>query len=166
MQAASPAWHAKSFYPNAFTTSADPIVRSSDLTAPPLRQLITTVEFTHTRCRFRRKTAHILLQTRQRRPNCDPEHSLPACQKIDNLVAGRALIDPDTIGNQRQTNKIPHSATPQRFHRRTNIHQRYPGIQQPLDHPQNQQIAKAVQTTLPEPAALAIDGSTKPVRAQ
>ena len=62
--------------------------------------------------------------------------------------------------------KVIGTVVAQVLHGGADLLQRYPGVEQPLDDLEHQDVAEAVQPLRPEPWAARTLGSTSPVRAQ
>ena len=75
----------------------------------------------------------------------DPENALPAMEQVDHLVVRGALEHRDTVTHQRHLGQVVDTARPEVLDSGSDLLQRDPGVNQPLDHLEDQDVAKAVQ---------------------
>src|SRR5260370_1101395 len=75
----------------------------------------------------------------------DDEPPLTALQQVDHLVGGRALVDADPVAHQRHLGQVGAAAVAQVLDRGPDLLQRDPGVEQPLDDLQHEDVAEAVQ---------------------
>src|SRR5689334_8276001 len=75
----------------------------------------------------------------------DPEHALAAGQQVDHLVRGGALVDTNPVAHQRHLGQVGAPPVAQVLDRRPDLLERDPGVEQPLDHLEHEDVAEAVQ---------------------
>src|SRR5215471_15641698 len=75
----------------------------------------------------------------------DAEHALPSGEQVHHLIGRRALIDAHAVAHQRDLSQVLGAAIMQVPYRRPDLLQRDPGVEQPLDHLEHQDVTEAVQ---------------------
>src|SRR6266540_5025852 len=75
----------------------------------------------------------------------NPEDSLTALEKIDHLIGRGALIHADAVAHQRHLGQVVSTAIAQVLDGRPDLLQGNPGVEQPLDDLQHQDVTEAVQ---------------------
>src|SRR5579864_3478142 len=76
---------------------------------------------------------------------CDAEHSLAALEQVHHLVRGGAFVDADPVAHQRHLGQVVAAVIAQVLDRGPDLLQRDPGVEQPLDDLEHQDVAEAVQ---------------------
>ena len=75
----------------------------------------------------------------------DAEDALAAAQQVDHLVVGGALEDRDAVAHQGDLGQVLDPAGTQVLDRGPDLLQRDAGVDQPLDHLEDQDVAEAVE---------------------
>src|SRR5579875_3793369 len=75
----------------------------------------------------------------------DAEDALAALKQVDHFVGGRALIDADAVAHQGDLGQVAGAAVAQVVHCGADLLQRDAGVEQALDHLQDQDVAEAVE---------------------
>ena len=75
----------------------------------------------------------------------DAEDALAALDQVDDLVGGGALVDAGAVAHQRDLGQVLDAALAQVADGGADVLQRDPGVQQPLDHLEHQDVAEAVE---------------------
>jgi hypothetical protein len=112
---------------------------------PTLRELIVglmrLVSFSSLGWQLRERSFYVTPDAAQ----SDAEDSLPATEQVDHLVVRGALEDRHPVAHQRDLREVLHPARPQMLDRGTDLLQLMTGIDQPLDHLPDQDVAEAVE---------------------
>ena len=96
----------------------------------------------------------------------DAEHALTALEQVHHLVGGGALVDADPVAHQRHLGQVGGAAIAQVLDRGPDLLQRDPGVEQPLDDLQHEDVAEAVQPLGAGPVGGAHARLDQAVRAQ
>ena len=75
----------------------------------------------------------------------DAEDALAALQQVDDLVVAGALVDAGAVAHQRDPGQVVGAALAQVLHRGADLLQRDAGVQEPLDHLEQQDVAEGVE---------------------
>src|SRR5215813_12310832 len=75
----------------------------------------------------------------------DPEHALAALQQVHDLVRGSALVHADAVAHQRDLSQVGRAALAQMGHRRPDLLQRDPRVEQALYYFKDENVTEAVQ---------------------
>src|SRR4051812_27368793 len=75
----------------------------------------------------------------------DPEDALPALEQVDDLVVARALVDGRAVAHQGDPGEVVGAALAQVLHGGADLLQGDPGVEQPLDDLQEQDVAEGVE---------------------
>src|SRR5690625_3418969 len=76
----------------------------------------------------------------------DAEHTLAALDQVEDVLSGGALVDGGPIAHQGDAGQIVDAALPQRPDGHADLLQGHPGVQQPLDDLEHQDVAETVET--------------------
>src|ERR1700760_3495709 len=75
----------------------------------------------------------------------NPEDALAALEQVDHFVGRRALVDADAVAHQGDLGQVAGAAVAQVVHCGADLLQRDAGVEQALDHLQDQDVAEAVE---------------------
>src|SRR5690606_35405574 len=75
----------------------------------------------------------------------DAEHALAAAQQVDDLLGRRALVDGGAVGEQGDAREVADAAAAQVLDGHADVLQRHPGVEQALDHLQDEDVLERVQ---------------------
>src|ERR1700760_698476 len=75
----------------------------------------------------------------------NPEDALAALEQVDHFVGRRALVDADTVAHQGDLGQVAGAAVAQVVHCGADLLQRDAGVEQALDHLEDEDVAEAVE---------------------
>ena len=75
----------------------------------------------------------------------DAEDPLAALDQVDHLVGAGALVDRCAVAHHRDRGEVIGAAFAKVLHGDADLLQRHPGVEQPLDDLQDQDVAEAVE---------------------
>jgi hypothetical protein len=81
----------------------------------------------------------------------DPEDPLAALEEVHHLVGRGALVHAHAVAHQRDLRQVPDAPVAQVRHGRPDLLQGDPGVQQPLDDLEDEDVAEAVETLAARP---------------
>src|SRR5690625_1658427 len=85
----------------------------------------------------------------------DAEHALATLDQVDDLVGARALVHARAVAHQGDPGEVVHATLVQVVDGGADLLQRHPGVEQPLDHLEHEDVAETVQALGPGPAGAA-----------
>src|SRR4029079_18375557 len=97
-------------------------------------------------CALARKIREAALDVGHYPAEGDPEDSLAAREQVDDLARRGQLVDSAAVGEQRDLREVGNAALAQRLNGGPDVLQRDPGVEQPLDHLEHEDVAERVET--------------------
>src|SRR5450830_1563369 len=123
---------------------------ADDAGAAPDRELVVAVRHDAVLVRpLRRQLGESSFDLAPDPPHGDPEDPLAALDEGDDLIRGRALVHTRTVAHQGDLGEVLDSALAQVRDGRPDLLERDAGIQEPLDHLEDEDVAEAVETLRP-----------------
>jgi DNA ligase D-like protein (predicted ligase) len=117
----------------------------ADLALPAVRQLVAAVRdqpvLGADRGHLGEFARHLLPHPAER----DAEHPLAAREQVDDLVGRGALVHAHAVAHQRDLGEVLGPVVAQVLHGGADLLERDPGVEQPLDHLEHEDVAEAVQ---------------------